>query len=100
MIYLLDFILLFNLIVAYIAFKNILAPPVLMGTGMLLASFICTYNYDVYEMDVMLMETVIILGGGSLLFTIFCLLMMKRTVFKNRLSFSLCLEKYNITNLS
>ncbi len=44
MIYILCIILLLNVIIAFRAFKDILAPPVLLGTGMLGAAFVAALH--------------------------------------------------------
>lgn len=72
MIFILDIILLFNIILAYRKFKVIVAPPVLLGGGMLIASLVATTYYEEWEMGEMLLESVLILGGNTCLFTFVC----------------------------
>ena len=72
MIYLLDFILLFNFIIAIKEFKSIISPPVLLGSGMLIASIMATCYYDEWEMGDMLLESVVIIGGCTLFYTVIC----------------------------
>lgn len=78
MIYILDLILTFNLYIAFRYFRYLFAPPVLLGTGMLMASIMATSYYDLWEMKRLFLESVLILGGGPLLFTIFCILFKKK----------------------
>ena len=101
MIFLLDIILLINLITAFYSFKNILAPPVLMGAGMLLASMVSTSYYEEFEMEYMQLESVLILGLGTLFFTICCILQ-KKQVNLIKLANNDCLNlgKYKINNLT
>lgn len=73
MIFLLDIILAVNLWIAYRYFKNLMAPPLLMGGGMLAASLIATSYYNVWEMNTMLGKSVFLLGGGTFFFTICCM---------------------------
>lgn len=75
MYFLLCFILILNLFLAYKHFRNIIAPPVLMGAGMLLACLIVYEYYDLWELNVLSFETALCLGGGTLSFTIACLLL-------------------------
>lgn len=77
MIFILDFILAFNLWVAYTYYKNIVAPPVLMGSGMLAASLMATSYYQEWHMQNFLDSSVIILGGGTLFFTFCCIVFSK-----------------------
>ncbi len=81
MIYILCIILLLNVIIAFRAFKDILAPPVLLGTGMLGAAFVAALHYDNWRMDIMLYDSVLLLGGSSILFTLFCLFFRKEPIF-------------------
>lgn len=74
MIFILDFILLINLWVAFKFFKNLAAPPILMGAGMLAASLMATSYYTGWEMDKMLPVSVFILGGGTCFFTFCCII--------------------------
>ena len=46
----------------------------LLGGGMLMASLMATVNYDNWEMDNTLLESVIILGLGPIIFTCFCII--------------------------
>lgn len=73
MIYILDIILIINLYIAFRCFKYLFAPPVLLATGMLLAALMATSYYDLWEMKRFLFESLLILGGGPVLFTIFCM---------------------------
>lgn len=73
MIFLLDVILLLNLWIAIRFFKNAMAPPILMGMGMLAASLMATSYYKEWEMDEMLPISTLILGGGTVFFTICCI---------------------------
>lgn len=77
MIFLLDIILLINFIIAFRAFKNIIAPPILMGGGMLCASLLVSSYYYDWKLDLMLPITVFCLGGGTLTFTFICILLNK-----------------------
>lgn len=80
MIFLLDIVLAFNVWLAHRIFKNLVSPPMLMGIGMLAASLMATSYYDEWNMGKMLPESVFILGGGTLFFTICCSICM--TFFK------------------
>ena len=73
MIFLLDIILFANLILAYQKFRYVIAPPILMGSGMFVASFVATIYYEEWRMEEMLLESVLIIGGGTLFFTIVCI---------------------------
>lgn len=72
MIILLSLILFLNLIYAHKIFKDWIAPPLLLGYGMFAASLIATLYYNEWQMSSMLFMSVLILGGGPLLFTIIC----------------------------
>ena len=74
MLFLLDIILIINIWIAYRYFSCLMAPPVLMGGGMLAASLMATSYYNEWEMDTMLGESVCLLGGGTFFFTICCIL--------------------------
>ena len=80
MIYLLDVVLIINFIVAYRYFKYLISPPVLLGMGMLFASLSATINYQQWNMEETLLETVLILGGGPSLFTLFCVIFYKKHI--------------------
>lgn len=54
-----------NIWIAYRYFSCLMAPPVLMGGGMLAASLMATSYYNEWEMDTMLGESVCLLGGGT-----------------------------------
>ena len=82
MIFLLDLVLLLNLFIAVKYFRFLFAPPVLLGTGMLLAALIATSYYELWEMKRLLFESVLILGGGPLIFTLFCILFNKSYTFE------------------
>lgn len=83
MIYSLCGVLLLNVVLAFKLFRNILAPPVLLGAGMLGAAFVAALHYDVWRMDIMLYESVLLLGGSTLLFTLFCSIFRKTPEFVN-----------------
>ena len=74
MIFLLALILYFNLMVAYSYFKSLIAPPMLVGIGMFGAACIASMYYSEWELDSLLIGTVLIIGGGTFLFTLFCML--------------------------
>lgn len=73
MVIILDLILAINVYLAYRYFKTVISPPFLMGVGMLMASIIATTYYDEWEMKSFLPESVMILGIGTLWFTICCI---------------------------
>lgn len=73
MLFVLDFILLCNLLFALKYFKNIVAPPVLFGTGMLAATLIASSYYIEWDMKSMLFKTFSIIAGGTVFFTICCI---------------------------
>lgn len=55
-----------------------------MGVGMLLASLIATiyyYEWDIYDMS---FDTVLIIGGGTMLFTFYCILFSHKKVYMPR----------------
>lgn len=81
MIYTLTVVLLLNLLLAFRLFKNILAPPVLVGAGMFGASLVAALHYNVWRMDIMLYDSVLLLAGSCILFTLFCLFYRKKAVF-------------------
>ena len=54
-----------------------MSPPVLLGLGMIMTSFVATSYFNVWEMDQFCWESVFFLGGGSLFFTFSCLLFHK-----------------------
>lgn len=83
MIYTLCGVLLLNVVFAFKLFRNILAPPVLLGAGMLGAAIVAALHYDAWRMDVMLYESVLLLGGSTLLFTLFCSIFRKTPEFVN-----------------
>lgn len=90
MIFLLDIVLLLNFYLALRYFKYLIAPPVLLGGGMLMASFMATTYFIEWEMDKFLFESFLILGGGPLLFTLFCMLFNRKVVAR---------KPYNIENV-
>ncbi len=79
MVFILDIILIFNFIVAFRCYKYLIAPPVLLGGGMMLASLVSTINYNQWNMGDTTGLTVVILGGGPALFTFFSILLFKKT---------------------
>lgn len=79
MIFLLDIILVLNIVLAYKRFRFFLSPPVLWGGGMLLASIVVTFYYREWEIDKLSFETVFFVGFGTLFFTVSCLLFQKKT---------------------
>ena len=83
MIYTLCGVLLLNVVFAFKLFRNILAPPVLLGAGMLGAAIVAALHYDAWRMDVMLYESVLLLGGSTLVFTRFCSIFRKNPEFVN-----------------
>lgn len=58
-------------------FRYVIAPPILMGSGMFMASFIATIYYNEWRMDELLLESVLIIGGGTLFFTIACYIFLR-----------------------
>lgn len=82
MIFLLDVILALNLVLAYFLFRNILAPPMLMGLGMFGASAIASSYFQEWELNTMMMESVMLLGGSTLLFTIVCFIFRQKNRYK------------------
>lgn len=58
-------------------FRSVASPPFLLGAGMLSASIMALTYYSDWEMDRMLPESVLILGGGTLFFTFSCILLNK-----------------------
>lgn len=74
MIFLLDLILLVNLIVAYYYFRSLIAPPLLVGIGMFGAACVASLFFYEWNMNRLLAGTTIIIGGGTLMFTLFCIL--------------------------
>lgn len=74
MIYYLDIILVFNIILAFKYFKNLIAPPILVGVGMLGASIIASTYYEEWQLSTMMAQSVFILGCGPLLFTFLCII--------------------------
>lgn len=93
MIYFLDFILIINIIWAYCHFKNLMAPPILLGSGMLIASLTATTYYTEWKMNLMLEESVLILGGGTCFFTFCCILI-------DKLSFSPKIQRGKNINIT
>lgn len=77
MIYLLDIILLLNLIWACAYFRSIVAPPVLFGTGMLLASIIASSYYEEWGLNSLSVESVFIFAFSPILFTLLCVYLQK-----------------------
>lgn len=95
-------ILLFNVVWAYSAFKNFIAPPVLMGIGMLAAAFIVSMFYNEWQLDVLLPETVFYLGGGTLFFTAVCVFMstfmrLPKPKEKKEIEFNSLLNSFTLT---
>lgn len=92
MIFVLDILLAINLWISYKFFKNLFAPPILMGSGLLAASLIATSYYESWEMASMRFLSVFIIGGGTLFFTFCCIFISrfyKPTKFKDITSLSL-----------
>ena len=92
MIFVLDIVLAINLWISYKFFKNLFAPPVLMGSGLLAASLIATSYYESWEMADMKFLSVFIIGGGTLFFTFCCIFLSrfyKPTKFKDITSLSI-----------
>lgn len=77
MLFLLDIILLCNLLFAIKYFKNIASPPVLLGAGMLAAALMASSYYIEWDMDNMQFKTLTIIGGGTVFFTICCMFFSK-----------------------
>lgn len=83
-----------NLVVAFKFFKDIFSPPILVGSGMFIASLIALMHYYTWEMEKLCLDTVIYLGGGTLFFTLSCLL------FRKTINFTFLLkEKFDINSI-
>lgn len=78
MIFVLDIILLINIYVAVRFFKYLISPPVLVGSGMLIASLVATLYIREWRLDELLPESVAIIGGGTLYFTLICIVLRKK----------------------
>lgn len=77
MLFLLDTILILNIWIAIRYFKNLISPPVLMGGGMLAAAIVATLYYDEWNMKFFHEQSVLILGGGTIAFTFYCIILSK-----------------------
>lgn len=82
MIFILNILLIINAYIAYKYFKNIVSPPFLLGSGMLLASFMATSYYKEWDMNDMLFQSVYLIGGGCIFFTLSCIFFSK--IFKSQ----------------
>lgn len=96
LIFILDIILAFNLYLAIRFFKSIVSPPFLMGAGMLLASIISSFFYQEWSMMNFSFHSVVLLGGGSVFFTLCCILFRHRN---NHLRLGLGTVDFNKWNL-
>ena len=67
-----------NLVVAFRIFKDVFSPPILVGSGMFIASIVALMHYDTWEMEKICLDTVIYIGGGTLFFTLSCMLFRKK----------------------
>lgn len=65
-----------NLFLAFKIFRNMIAPPVLVGAGMCGAAVIASFYSIGWGLNRMLPESILILGGGPLLFTILCFVLL------------------------
>lgn len=74
MIFILLLLLLINLFICYKVFKYFISPPFLMGAGLLLATIVAAFHYNAWELDTFSVETVIVVGGGTLWYTFLCIL--------------------------
>lgn len=96
MIFCLDIILIINLVVAYRYFKDCVAPPVLLGGGMLLAALVSTLYYNEWQMENFLLYSVLILGFGPCFFTLCCILLKRKrntlTKVESTLNFTLVVK--------
>lgn len=101
MIFLLDFILLLNVVIAYQLFRNILAPAMLVGIGMLGSAIVASLHYQPWEMHVMQIDTVLLLGISTLFFTIMCSLFKKKSPPKTKISRDrdISLKKFNLKRI-
>ena len=77
MLFLLDTILILNIWIAIRYFKNLISPPILMGGGMLAAAIVATLYYDEWNMKIFHEQSVLILGGGTIAFTFYCIILSK-----------------------
>lgn len=73
MFYVLLMVLGINLFFAYNHFKIIVAPAVLVGGGMFLAALIASFYYEEWEMGDMIFLTFLLIGGGTVFFTMCCI---------------------------
>lgn len=80
MIFLLDIFLLFNLLWAYNFFKSLVAPPVLFGFGMVLASIIASNYYEEWGLNNLLLETFFIFAFSPILFTLVCVCLQQKGI--------------------
>lgn len=74
MLFLLEIVLILNLIIAYKIFRNLISPPVLLAIGMAIAGGVCLLYYSEWQMNQFLYSSAIILGFSPVLFTLFCIL--------------------------
>ena len=72
----LDILLFLNLFLAFKIFRNLIAPPVLVGAGMCGATVIASFYSIEWGLNRMLPESILILGGGPLLFTLLCFVLL------------------------
>lgn len=85
MIYLLDLLLIINILIVFKAFRDFFAPPFLVGIGMLAASIVATCYYSEWQMNTMLPSSVMAIGGGTLGYTFTALLLKKENTTKLRI---------------
>lgn len=97
MIFILDIILIINILIAYKAFKNYIAPPVLLGSGMLIASLVATCYYSEWKMYQMLPDSVLAIGLGTLLYTITAIFCNKKQIIKITAIPQLNVRRINLT---
>lgn len=77
MLFILDTILVLNIWIAIRYFKSLISPPVLTGGGMLAAAIVATLYYDDWHLEYFNELSVFILGGGTLVFTLYCIILSK-----------------------
>lgn len=99
MLFLLNIILIINLFISIRYFKNLVAPPTLMGGGMLIATLMATSYYDAWDMEEMLPITVLIIGCGTFFFTLCCILFSKVFPIQRQLKISYQVVSINYQRL-
>lgn len=71
----LDLLMILNIWMAFKYSKYLFSPPILLSIGLFVACFVCTIYFRDWEMEKFSMVTTLCIGGGTLIFTLTCILL-------------------------